>query len=84
MCLTPSPRTYDVGMRLNICAQTANTSQYVDRTFRGGSMDDFKLSVLTKQHPKYASLKQQFLTKFLKPIAGLKVERIFQVQVRCR
>ena len=47
-------------------------------------MDDFKLSVLTKQHPKYASLKQQFLTKFLKPIAGLKVERIFQVQVRCR
>eukprot|EP00752_Nemacystus_decipiens_P006890 g6189.t1 len=59
----------------------ANTTPHVDRTFRGGPMDDFKLSVLTKQHPKYPSLKDQFLQKFQKDSHGLRVERIFQIQV---
>lgn len=67
-----------------MCTQTANTNPHVDRTFRGGPSDDFNLSVLTNRHPNYSSLKEQFLSKFLKPIAGLKVERILQVQVRCR
>lgn len=73
----PNPRLY-------ACTQTVNVDPHVDRTFRGGPSDDFKLSVLTNRHPNYSSLKEQFLNKWLKPVAGLSVERIFQVQVRCR
>ncbi|CAM9699673.1 unnamed protein product [Scytosiphon promiscuus] len=58
-----------------------NPEPHVDRTFRGGPSDDFTLSVLTKLHPAYSSLKEQFLVKFQKPIDGLKVERIFKIQV---
>ncbi|CAM9267091.1 unnamed protein product, partial [Hapterophycus canaliculatus] len=58
-----------------------NPEPHVDRTFRGGASDDFKLSVLTKLHPDYSSLKEQFLEKFQKPIQGLKVERILKIQV---
>lgn len=54
----------------------------MDRTFRGGPSDDFKLSVLTKRHRKYLSIKGQFLSKFQKPVDGLRVERIFKIQVR--
>ncbi len=53
----------------------------MDRTFRGGASDDFKLSVLMNQHYSYTSLKEQFMSKFEKPIRGLRVERIFKVQV---
>ncbi|CBN75172.1 conserved unknown protein [Ectocarpus siliculosus] len=60
---------------------TQNPEAHVDRTFRGGPSDDFKLSVLTKSHQAYSSLKEQFLVKFQKPVDGLSVERIFKVQV---
>ncbi|CAM9541807.1 unnamed protein product [Pylaiella littoralis] len=58
-----------------------NPEPHVDRTFRGGPSNDFKLSVLTKQHQSYTSLKDQFLSKFVKPINGLRVERVFKIQV---
>lgn len=61
--------------------QTQNPESHVDRTFRGGPSDDFTLSVLTKQHHSYSSLKDQFLEKFQKPVNGLRVERIFKIQV---
>lgn len=61
--------------------QCQNPEDNIDRTFRGGTSDGFKLSVLTKQHHSYASLKDQFLQKFQKPADGLRVERIFKVQV---
>lgn len=58
-----------------------NPEPHVDRTFRGGPSDDFKLSVLTNQHHSYSSLKAQFLSKFVKPVDGLRVERVFKIQV---
>eukprot|EP00903_Cladosiphon_okamuranus_P011897 g11174.t1 len=58
-----------------------NRESHVDRTFRGGPSDDFTLSVLTKQHHSYRSLKDQFLQKFQKQVQGLRVERIFKIQV---
>lgn len=62
--------------------QEPNTEPYVDRTFRGGpSPNDFKLMVLTNQHSAYASLKEQFFSKWEKPDCGLRVDRIFKVQV---
>ncbi len=54
----------------------------MDRTFRGGPSNDFKLSVLTKRHHKYLSIKEQFMSKFQKPANRLRVERIFKIQVR--
>lgn len=58
---------------------------FVDRTFRGGttSATDFRLSVLTKRHPDYMSLKEQFLQKWIKPepARGVSVQRIFKVEV---
>ena len=58
---------------------------FVDRTFRGGtaSATDFELSVLTKMHPKYASVKEQFLQKWIKPdpVGGVSVLRILKVKV---
>lgn len=63
--------------------QSVNTEPFVDRTFRGGTTgdDDFQLKVLTNEHPDYASLKEQFFTKWIKPVYSLRVERIFKVQV---
>lgn len=58
---------------------------FVDRTFRGGttSATDFELSVLTKLHPNYASIKEQFLNKWVKPepTGGVSVVRIFKIKV---
>lgn len=57
----------------------------MNRVFRGGGGgdDDFKLSVLSKAHPNYPSLSDQFANKWLKasPAGGVSVERIFTVQV---
>lgn len=55
----------------------------VNRTFVTGIAPNiFKLSVLTDQHPSYAPLKEQFLSKWLKNANGLAVERIIQIEVR--
>lgn len=58
----------------------------MDRTFRGRttSATDFQLSVLTKRHPDYLSVKEQFHNSWQKPETpgGVSVWRIFKVQVR--
>lgn len=61
----------------------ANTTPQVDQTFTAGvSAKSFKLSVLAINHPSYTSLKEQFLSKWLKNADGLTVERIIKVEVR--
>ncbi|CAN0424403.1 unnamed protein product, partial [Ascophyllum nodosum] len=46
------------------------------------SATDFELSVLTRMHPKYASVKEQFLQKWIKPdpVGGVSVLRILKVK----
>ncbi|CAM9848754.1 unnamed protein product [Pylaiella littoralis] len=63
----------------------ANAEPYVERVFHGATTGatDFLLSVLSKAHPHYPSLADQFANKWVKPEAagGVSVEKIFTVEV---
>lgn len=63
-----------------------NAEPYVERVFRGATnaATGFVLSVLSKAHPCYPSLADQFANKWIKskPTGGVSVEKIFTVEVR--
>lgn len=63
----------------------ANAEPYVERVFHGATTGatDFVLSVLSKAHPHYPSLADQFANKWVKPepAGGVSVEKIFTVEV---
>lgn len=69
-----------------LCMQgVADAEPYVERVFHGGGTGatDFKLSVLSKAHPEYPSLRDQFISKWVKPepVGGVSVEKILTVEV---
>lgn len=83
-CVSRTPR---VRMPASLSdSEGPNPEPHVDRTFRGGTRtsSDFHLSLLTRTHPLYDSLREQFLTKWKKEVVNLSVERIFKLEVKRR
>lgn len=66
-------------------SQGTDGDTYVERIFHGGTTGttDFKLCVLSKAHPHYPSLTDQFANKWVKPepVGGVSIEKIFTVEV---
>jgi len=52
----------------------------VDRVFSGGGTDAYTIAVLTRQHPKYDNIKQQFLNSWVHPGPKPRVRRLLQVR----
>ncbi|CAE8641545.1 unnamed protein product [Polarella glacialis] len=54
--------------------------QAVERVFGGTGRDDYSVAVLTRQHPKYEGIKEQFLDRWVHPGPKPRVRRLLQVR----